>query len=224
VYGVEHAGKFGEYTIPGGVRDPAPVPVDEFIDQGSMSGQCRHCRFFIAVHQASTSADKIAAKCLSTGGASIAGLLESWLGLEAVRGHAIIVIGFVTIGAVRPVRHTTCVIAWRSLEPTLIDIDDIAVLANIVFEHSPWQRMIALADAEESPEGHHRIGGLPRYLVDHHAVDRTKMLALQIIDGGADHHVGRDQAIGFTDSDFRPTADVCVCIIILSLFASLSSV
>ena len=45
--------------------------------------------------------------------------------------------------------------------------------------------MIALADAEEAPEGHHRIGDLPRYLVDHHAVDRTKMLALQIIDGGA---------------------------------------
>jgi hypothetical protein len=52
VYGVEHAGKFGEHTIAGGVRDPTPVLVDEFIDQGSMSGQCRHCRFFIAMHQA----------------------------------------------------------------------------------------------------------------------------------------------------------------------------
>jgi hypothetical protein len=50
VHGVEHAGKFSEHTIAGGVRDPAPMPVDEFIDQGSMSGQRCHRRFFIGVH------------------------------------------------------------------------------------------------------------------------------------------------------------------------------
>ena len=78
--------------------------------------------------------------------------------------YTIIGVDPVTIGAVRPVRHTTGVIAWRSLEPPPVDLDDIAVLANVIFEHSPGQRMIALAHAEETPKGHHRIGDLAGFL------------------------------------------------------------
>src|SRR5215471_12803741 len=57
VHGVDHAGKFRERAIVGGVRYPAPVAVDELIEQGSMSRQCRHCRFFIAVHHAAIALD-----------------------------------------------------------------------------------------------------------------------------------------------------------------------
>jgi hypothetical protein len=67
----------------------------------------------------------------------------------------------VTTGAVRPVRHIVGVVAWRSLEPPSVDVDDLAVLVNVIFEHFPGQRMIALADAEEAPKGHHRMGTWP---------------------------------------------------------------
>src|SRR5215467_14053836 len=87
-------------------------------------------------------------------------LLESWIGSEAVRRHTVIDVDPATIGAVGPVRHITGVIAWRSLEPPPVDVDDIAVLANVIFEQSPGQRMIALANAEKAAKGHHRIGNL----------------------------------------------------------------
>ena len=80
--------------------------------------------------------------------------------------------------------------------------------------------MIALADAEEAPKGHHRIGNLAGYLVDHDAVDRTKMLPLQVIHRGPDDHVG---GLVSSAATVVPAIDVCVCIITLGFKRSLQT-
>src|SRR5205085_9741126 len=54
---VEHAGEFGEDAIAGGVRNPAPMLRDEFVNHGAAGGQRGHCRFFVAVHQPAVALD-----------------------------------------------------------------------------------------------------------------------------------------------------------------------
>jgi hypothetical protein len=49
---VENAREFGQYAIAGGVRDPTSIPADELVDYGATSGQRRHRRFLVALHQA----------------------------------------------------------------------------------------------------------------------------------------------------------------------------
>jgi hypothetical protein len=60
--------------------------------------------------------------------------------------------------------------------------------------------MVALAQAEETAEGHDGVGNLAGGFVDHEIVHRAKVLALAIIDGGAFDLVGGDEAIRLFDS------------------------
>jgi hypothetical protein len=39
----------------------------------------------------------------------------------------------VAMGAIRPVGRIAGVIAWRLLEPPAVNVNDIAVLANVIF-------------------------------------------------------------------------------------------
>jgi hypothetical protein len=39
------------------IRDPTSMPGDKLVDKGTMRGQRRHRRFFIAVHQAPVALD-----------------------------------------------------------------------------------------------------------------------------------------------------------------------
>ena len=54
---VKDAGEFGEYTVTGSVRDPASMLRDKVIDNGAAGRQCRHRRFFVAMHQAAVTLD-----------------------------------------------------------------------------------------------------------------------------------------------------------------------
>src|SRR3546814_1598832 len=55
--------------------------------------------------------------------------------------------------------------------------------------------MMAVADAEEAAERHVGIGDLAALLVDHHAVDRTELVAGCIVHFGAFDLVGGNQAV-----------------------------
>jgi hypothetical protein len=46
---IEHTREFREHTVAGGVRDPASMPGDELVDDGTTGRQCRHRRFFVAM-------------------------------------------------------------------------------------------------------------------------------------------------------------------------------
>jgi hypothetical protein len=54
---VEHAGKFGEHAIAGGVRDPASILSNELVDDGPAGRQRVHRRLFVTVHQAAVALD-----------------------------------------------------------------------------------------------------------------------------------------------------------------------
>jgi hypothetical protein len=55
--------------------------------------------------------------------------------------------------------------------------------------------MIAIADAHEAAERHHRVRDLAGDLVDHDAVDRAKLLSLPIVNRCALHLVCGDQGV-----------------------------
>ena len=72
---IEDAREFGEHAIPGSVRDPTSMSGDELVHHGATGGQCRHCRFFVAMHQSAVVLDIRGEDCHQTsleGGASIA--------------------------------------------------------------------------------------------------------------------------------------------------------
>jgi hypothetical protein len=54
---IEHTREFCEHAVAGGVRDPASMPGDELVDNGTTGRQCRHRRFFVAMHQAAVALD-----------------------------------------------------------------------------------------------------------------------------------------------------------------------
>src|SRR5579859_7840142 len=56
--------------------------------------------------------------------------------------------------------------------------------------------MLLLAHTEEASKGHHRVDGLPAYLVDHDVIDRSELFALKVVDVGALDLFGRDQGAG----------------------------
>src|SRR5262249_33941030 len=58
------------------------------------------------------------------------------------------------------------------------------------------QRVIALTDAEEPTERHHRVGDLAGVLVDHDVVDRAQAVALLVVHRRALDLVGGDQSGG----------------------------
>jgi len=49
---IEHTHEFGEHAVASGVRNPPSMPGDQLVDDATTGRQCRHCRFFVAVHQA----------------------------------------------------------------------------------------------------------------------------------------------------------------------------
>src|SRR5689334_11183333 len=57
----------------------------------------------------------------------------------------------------RPGRLVTAV-GRATLQLLAADIDHVAAEPGVVGEHAPGQRVIALADAEEAAEAHHRVG------------------------------------------------------------------
>jgi hypothetical protein len=123
-------------------------------------------------------------------------------GSEAVRWHPVIFVDASTVGAVRPVGQAARSIAWGSLEPSAVEIDDIPALMYVVLQHPPRQRMIALAYTQEAPERHHGIGDLAGDLVDHKIVHRAEVLSLKVIHCGSDDFVGGDQTVRFVGSDW----------------------
>src|SRR6267142_2880439 len=121
---------------------------------------------------------------------------------KAVRWHPIIFVDPSTVVAVRPVGQAARSIAWGSLEPSAVEIDDVSALTHVVLQHPPGKRMIALAHPQEAPEGHHGIGDLAGNLVDHKIVHRAEVLALKGIHCGSDDFVGGDQTVRFVGSDW----------------------
>src|SRR6266404_1111690 len=108
------------------------------------------------------------------------------LASKAVRWHPIIFVDPSTVVAVRPVGQAARSIAWGSLEPSAVEIDDVPALTHVVLQHPPGKRMIALAHPQEAPERHHGICDLAGNLVDQKIVHQAEVLALKVIHCGSD--------------------------------------
>src|SRR4029453_17037851 len=109
---------------------------------------------------------------------------------------AVIVVDPTTIARVVPVRRLTALVARRTLQAVLVEVDHVPALGGVVPEGLPGQRVIAVADAEKAAKRQHSVFDLTRALVDHEVVDRAEALALAIVDGGALDLVRGDQAVG----------------------------
>src|SRR5271165_2477541 len=77
------------------------------------------------------------------------------------------------------------VIGRRPLQLRLVEVDDVAALARVVFQQRPRERMIAISDADEAAERHNRVSDAAGLLFDHQVVDRAQVFASMVVDVGA---------------------------------------
>src|SRR5580765_2338011 len=107
--------------------------------------------------------------------------------------HAVIIVDPLIVAAIEG-----GLLAGGEARPLLqflpVEIDRIAALARIIFEHVPGDRIIFAAEAEQAAERQHRIVGLAGDLVDHEIFDPAELLArAAVVDGGAFYPVRGDQ-------------------------------
>src|SRR5918998_123984 len=67
------------------------------------------------------------------------------------------------------------------------------ILACLIGQHAPGQRVVALTQPEKAPEAHDGIRDLPRALADHEVVNRAELLVLAVENRRTLDLVGGDQ-------------------------------
>src|SRR6202012_2874542 len=74
-----------------------------------------------------------------------------------------------------------------------IDIHDVPALTCVVGERAPWERMVAIADAEETAEAHDGVFRAAGLFIDHYVVNATELLTSPVVDIRPFNLAGRDQ-------------------------------
>ena|SRR5882762_10516636 len=70
------------------------------------------------------------------------------------------------------------------------------LLAGVILEGVPWDRIVVGADAQEAAKAEHGLGDLAAALIDHDALNGPNVLAMGVIDIRAFHFVAADEASG----------------------------
>src|SRR4051812_7500289 len=98
---------------------------------------------------------------------------------------AVIVVHRAGARGVGPVPAIVVAIPGSTFELPLGDAGDVAAEIGIVFQRLPRQRIMVVADAEETPKAQYRVGHPAAHLVDHHPFDRSNLLAIGAVHGRA---------------------------------------
>src|SRR5664279_830884 len=106
---------------------------------------------------------------------------------------AVIVVDGAGAGSVPPVPAIVVAVFGRAFQLLLRDAGDVAAEIGIVFQRLPGQRVVVVADAQESTETQHRVGYLAAHLVDHHPFDGSDFLTVGAVNGGSLDLVATDQ-------------------------------
>src|SRR4029079_11037697 len=84
-------------------------------------------------------------------------------------------------------------------ELLLLERYDVAVEAGVVLQHAPRDRVAIRAYAKKATKLKRRITHLPRNLVDDYVVDRTKLVAVCVVDRRSRDLAGRDAGVAHSE-------------------------
>ena len=92
-----------------------------------------------------------------------------------------------------PVRPGVIAEDRRILQLLFGDPGDITVELRVIFQGTPGDGVVAMAEPQESTEAHDRVGDTAGELIDHQMVDFTDLLTVRFIDVGAFDIFARDK-------------------------------
>src|ERR1700733_13386274 len=98
---------------------------------------------------------------------------------------SIIIIYRACPGRIRPVPGIVVAVLRRALQLSLRDAGDVATKVGVILQRLPRERIMIVADAQETSEAKHSIGDLAARLVDHDPFNRTDFGFVRAINGGA---------------------------------------
>src|SRR5437868_5894682 len=118
--------------------------------------------------------------------------------IELDKRHVVVAVhGAHTIG-IAPIPCVLIGVFRRALELPFRDAGPITSDAGIILQRLPRQRIVIITDTEEAAKAKHGVRDFSAHLVDHDALDRTDLLIIGAIDGGAFNLVTSDEIRRFT--------------------------
>ena len=97
----------------------------------------------------------------------------------------------IVVAAPIPVRISA--VLGRTLEAGFSNPSNVAAEAGIIFQGIPRDRVVIFTHPEEATETNNRVSDLAAHLVDHQPLNRTNLISIGAVNGGAVNLVAADQ-------------------------------
>jgi hypothetical protein len=128
----------------------------------------------------------------AVGDARLADGVRPEAGITHACSVLIIAIDIADVGAA-PDAEVSLVVIRRGFQLSAIEPHNIAAEPDVIAQLAPWQRMVAVSDAQKAAEAQDCVVGMAGLLIEKNIIDATEPLAVRIVDRRAVDLRCRDQ-------------------------------